>query len=95
MIPQRVFLGPGSPSPFSASTRLEFGVAREGNVHIDVFDVSGRRLRGLLSERLRPGRYVATWHGEDDQGRQVAAGVYVIRMIGGGEAAARRLVRLK
>jgi hypothetical protein len=82
------------PDPSSGPTRLAFSLARAGVARVDVFDVSGRRVRALVSGTLPAGAHERTWDGRDDDGRAVPAGLYLVRARGEGLDATRRVVRL-
>lgn len=47
---------------------------------MNVYDLSGRRVRALMDEQLRPSDYRMVWDGRDDYGMRVAAGVYLVRL---------------
>ena len=55
--------------------RNRYEVASESRVTLDIVDVSGRRVRRLVSTVLPAGAYEATWDGRDDGGRELASGV--------------------
>jgi len=38
-------------------------------------------VRNLVNETRSAGHHAVTWHGRDDSGRAVAAGVYLIEMV--------------
>lgn len=71
-------------------TELEFGfdtagglvVTESGPVTVEVFDVTGRKVRALLSRDLSAGRHEMVWDGRDDAGRSVANGLYFYRARG-------------
>ena len=69
------------PNPFQAGTAVAFRLARPAEVRVAVFDVTGRAVRTLLDERRESGLQEVRWDGRDDQGRSMAAGVYLYRMI--------------
>lgn len=71
-------LGPAiNPSKGSASIQWE--LAREGTVRLDIFDASGRRVTTLV-DGLRPaGPGSARWDGAASDGSQAAAGIYFLR----------------
>ena len=81
-----------SPNPFGAGTVLAFTLARASHVDIEVMDVSGRRVRRVLSGALDPGERRLTWDGHDDAGAQLPAGVYLGRIRAGGDVAMVRLM---
>ncbi|HET9233506.1 MAG TPA: FlgD immunoglobulin-like domain containing protein, partial [Candidatus Eisenbacteria bacterium] len=85
-----------SPNPSTASaTRIAFTLAERGPVALTILDVSGRRVRVLLSEQMESGERSVVWDGRDDQGTAVPAGVYLYDLKGPGFEATRRLVWLR
>ena len=59
---------------------LSFGVARPGQVTLDVFDVVGRRVRSLVRASVPSGVHHREWDGRDEQGREAAAGLYFVKL---------------
>jgi flagellar hook assembly protein FlgD len=45
-----------------------------------VFDASGRAVRTLATGRQAAGTYTTTWNGKDDTGRELARGIYFVRL---------------
>jgi len=74
-------LYPPAPNPFSHKTTIRYTLAKEGKTIIEILDISGRRIRELLSTREKPGRYLITWDGRNNSGRKVASGIYLLRFI--------------
>jgi len=70
------------PNPAGGAVQLFFGVQGSSGVHLQVYDVAGRRVRELLNGRVDSGEHVLAWDGRDDTGRQMAAGVYFVRLSG-------------
>ena len=50
------------------------------DVDIELFDLSGRRVRRLESAARRAGRHVVSWDGREEIGRVVTPGVYLARV---------------
>ncbi len=74
----RIF--PSRPNPFSGSSRIAYAVPGSGaRVEIDVYNVTGRRIRNLVSDFQGAGLYEATWDGRNEAGEEVPAGVYFYR----------------
>jgi hypothetical protein len=84
------------PNPFQTSTMLQFDVpASSGDARIDLYDVSGRRVRALISSASSSARMV-TWNGTDDHGRELASGVYFARLtIDGRDVGHQRVVLVR
>ena len=85
-------LGPASPNPFHPTTRIVFETARPARVRLAVYDVHGRLVATLLEGAVAPGRHAAAWNGRDGRGRDVASGVYVVRLESPAGVSARKLV---
>jgi hypothetical protein len=68
------------PNPCMADCRIVFSAVSEGPLSVEVIDVSGRLLRRLLDGSHPAGDYSLRWDGRDDEGREVAAGVYLTRI---------------
>ncbi len=78
--PTEFALSQNYPNPFNPDTYIEFGLSRAAHVKIDVFNIVGQRVRTLVDEEMKSGRYVADWDGKDEQGNSVSSGIYFYRM---------------
>jgi len=84
-----------APVPFRAELRLVVRTARSERVRLDVFDVQGRRVRTILDEDVAPGVRTLTWDGRTPNGSAAPAGIYFVRLQGGGREEVRRAVRAR
>ncbi|MFQ5569952.1 MAG: FlgD immunoglobulin-like domain containing protein [Rhodothermales bacterium] len=66
------------PNPFSSDTRIQFRLDRLSVVRLEIIDVLGRRIRRLVDRAFPVGYHRLTWDGLADNGKQAAAGVYVV-----------------
>ncbi len=69
-----------APNPFNPSTTVRFTVPHSSRVQLAIYDVSGRHVRMLVDEPRGVGTYAAVWNGADASGRDVASGVYLVRL---------------
>ncbi len=76
-------LHPNRPNPVRQFTEIRFDLAgsRDQLVRLDVFDVTGRRVRTLVDGPLPPGEFEVAWDRRGDGGQRVAAGVYFARLV--------------
>jgi hypothetical protein len=89
-------LGPNFPDPFNPGTHIPFNLEKITRVSLQVYDLSGRLVRTLVAEDLyQAGRHQVWWNGRDEAGRTVGAGVYLVRLQGGGRSEAESMVLLK
>jgi len=88
--PAVAFLGRAFPNPAGAGDRttIAYGVPGEGEATIratvKLYDVRGRVVRTLVDRLVPPGRYQATWDGDDERGVRAPAGVYFYELVAGG-----------
>ena len=83
------------PNPFNPTTRIAYSLGGTERVLIVVYDVGGRRVRTLVDAVQEPNRYLVTWDGKDDQGSQLASGVYFIRYKAGMHRFTKKAVLLR
>ncbi len=88
------FLAPPTPNPSRADATVRFGLARAGNARVELFDLSGRRVRTLVSGPLAAGPHATRWDGRDARGQAVGAGVYFVRLSTPARTFHARVVRL-
>jgi hypothetical protein len=69
---------------------LEFWLPSRGEVRLDVYDVSGRRVGRLAEGSYGAGRHRVRW-----DARGIPSGLYLCRLEAGGRAVTRKIVRLR
>jgi hypothetical protein len=77
------------PNPARGPTSLHFELPAAAATRLAVYDVAGRRVRQLLDGIAESGVRRVVWDGRADDGSQVAAGVYYVRL----ESLGRHLTR--
>jgi hypothetical protein len=78
------YLNSPYPNPFNPETMISFGISEPTNVFMDVYDVSGNKIRTIYHDRrFDTGDYTVHWKGRTDSGANAANGVYFIRFIAG------------
>lgn len=75
------------PNPFNPRTTLRFDLARSGRVALEVHDLRGRRVRTLDLGTASAGVHDVVWDGRDDEQRDLASGVYLVRLVVDGATA--------
>jgi lysophospholipase L1-like esterase len=68
------------PNPFNAATRIRFGLPREAEIHLAVFDLLGREVQELLAASKPLGTYEVIWDGKNREGVTLSTGTYLIRL---------------
>jgi hypothetical protein len=88
-------LHPAIPNPMRSSASIRFEIGHPATVVLDLLDVTGRRIRRLLSTPMESGPHEVVWDGCGEDRRLVAGGVYFARLATGRGAEVERIVRLR
>jgi photosystem II stability/assembly factor-like uncharacterized protein len=81
-----------APNPARASTSVELTLASSAQVHVAVYDASGRTVRELHHGELAAGRHSWAWNARDARGARVRSGVYFVRASDGVTSRTQRVV---
>ncbi|MFT5374101.1 MAG: hypothetical protein ACI906_000917 [Candidatus Latescibacterota bacterium] len=94
-LPTAFALLPNYPNPFNPQTQLRFALPTGAQVHLEIYDVLGQRVRTLLATRLQAGVHSIEWDGRDDAHGDVASGTYFLRLRSEGRTAMRKMLLLR
>jgi FtsP/CotA-like multicopper oxidase with cupredoxin domain len=79
------------PNPTAAGATFRFALRTAGPVELDLYSVTGQRLRRLANTTFDAGEHVVGWDGRDDEGRILASGVYFVNLRADGVSSTRKL----
>ena len=94
-VPWRLNLHQNYPNPFNHGTTIGFDLPTRGEMSLSVYNLVGQRVANLVSGWRQVGSYTVDWNTRDDDGRQLASGVYLYRLSTEEQTATRRLLLLK
>jgi len=84
-----------SPNPFNSSCKILLKIDKPGELKLDIFDMSGRRINTLANENVEPGTYSAIWDSRSQSGDMLPSGVYFAVLKLENEIASMRLLLIK
>ena len=84
-------LGTVAPNPASGPLRVDFSVAKESPIRLEVLDIQGRVMKTLADGTYPAGRYQEVWDGSSSGGR-VPAGMYFVRYQAAGLNFTKRVI---
>lgn len=73
--PQNVVLYQNYPNPFNPSTNIRFDLMETGNVIIEVYDVTGRKISTLQNGSLPAGSHILQWNATG-----LSGGLYILTL---------------
>jgi len=77
-------------NPFNPATTITFTLAEPGDIHLTVYDNTGRNVAELVDGVLPVGRYEAAF-----DGAWLASGVYLPRLESGGRVTTGKMLLMK
>ncbi len=93
--PEKFFLAQNYPNPFNPTTTIRFTLAKGGRVHLDIYDMLGRRVRTLVDDEFSTGEYSVQWNGTNDVSERVVSGPYLYRFEAGDFVKTQKMIFLK
>ncbi len=79
-VPQDFVLLEPYPNPFNPQVSLKYNLPASDQVKIEIFDVLGKRVRLMLSDRQEAGWHEISWDARNDKGHSVSSGMYLIQI---------------
>jgi hypothetical protein len=83
------------PNPFNPSTLIEYELKEDCYVSLNIYNLLGQKVRALESGERSKGFHSISWDGEDNNGKEVASGIYLYQLATGDYKQSKRLVLIK
>lgn len=83
------------PNPFNPVTTIEYYLPMDSQATIDIYDVSGRKIKRLLDRRQEKGPHSAIWDGTGVNGTAVSSGIYFYVLQVGKKRLSQKLVLIR
>jgi hypothetical protein len=83
------------PNPFNPETTIQFEIPSAMNVRLDIMNIRGQLVKTVTSEQYSSGIHNVSWNGKDANGKQVASGVYLYRIITPVKTITNKMLMLK
>lgn len=78
--PHEFALAQNYPNPFNATTRISYDVPGSGLVTLEIYNLLGQKVRTLVHEPQNIGHYQKIWDGRTEDGKELASGIYTMRL---------------
>ena len=85
------------PNPFNPRTVVRYSIssARSRHTTLAIYNILGQKVRTLVDRPQARGNYEVIWDAKDDEGREVAGGIYFCQLKAGGFTQAKKMIILK
>jgi len=83
------------PNPCNPRSAVSFTLRREEDISVGIFDLAGRRQRMLARRSYPAGEHFLSWDGRDDSGRELASGIYLLRLRSRDSSLTRKVALLR
>jgi hypothetical protein len=104
-VPMDFALSQNFPNPFGSgaisrfagnpATEISFQLARAEQTELSIYNITGEKVRTLVSGTVQPGHHSVKWDGTDENGKRLASGTYVYRLKVGNLQQARKMILLQ
>lgn len=95
ILPETLQLQDNYPNPFNPETTIRFDLPANSDgayeVQLTIFDITGRKVKSLVSGKYAPGSYALHWDATNDRGDKVPSGIYIYSMRTAGQYFAKRM----
>lgn len=97
VIPHKYDLLANFPNPFNPDTKLKYFLenVNEQETKLIIYDVLGKPVKTLVSEKQAAGEYTIVWDGKDDFGNYVSSGLYFYKLTSGSFTKIKKMTLLK
>ncbi len=94
-IPQITILNQNYPNPFNPETTISFDLPQKDKVELVVYNLKGQKVKTLINDEVDKGRHTIIWNGTNNQGKEVASGIYYYRLSSGNYTKTNKMVLIK
>lgn len=94
-IPLSFQLKQNYPNPFNPNTSIAFQLKFAGDVELNIYDMTGRKVNTLFKGFLSAGPHVVDWDGSDNEGHLLSTGMYFYSLQAKSFSQTRKMVFIK
>jgi len=88
--PLTYHLGQNFPNPFNPSTTIEFTLPKSEYVELKVYNILGKEVSTLVSNKLNQGNHTYTF-----DGKNLASGIYYYQLVAGDYREVKKMILLR
>lgn len=79
-LPRQIGLVKNYPNPFNPTTTISYSLPERSHVELDIYNMRGERIYGLVNTTQSAGTYDVLWNGRLSDGQQAPTGIYIAKI---------------
>jgi len=83
------------PNPFNSMTQFNYTLNMPQKVNLDIYSVTGEKVKTLVSDFKFPGKYNVLWNGKNELDNIVSSGIYIYSLSAGEKRISRKCLLIK
>jgi hypothetical protein len=95
VLPQAYGLSQNYPNVFNPETQIAYQLPQAGLVSLKVYNIKGELVRTLVDEYKEAGYHTVRWDGRNQDGNEVASGVYFYRLVTNDFSSTKKMIMMK
>jgi len=95
VIPQTYGLSQNYPNAFNPETQIAYQLPMGRQVSLKIYNIKGELVRTLVDEYKEAGYHTVRWDGRNNDGNEVASGVYFYRLVTNDFTSTKKMIMLK
>ncbi|MFC1731113.1 SUMF1/EgtB/PvdO family nonheme iron enzyme [candidate division KSB1 bacterium] len=68
------------PNPFNPTTTIEYYLAKMSDVRLDIYSISGQRVKTIVNQKQASGIHAVNWDGTNQYDIPVSSGIYICKI---------------
>jgi len=95
LLPGKLRLLGNVPNPFNPNTAIRFEVVEDQTVKVEIFSLTGQKIKVLANREFSRGFHSLQWDGKDEQENEVGTGIYFYKATVEGSTISKKMLKLK
>jgi flagellar hook assembly protein FlgD len=95
VIPVTLKLHQNYPNPFNPETTIQFDIAKESAVKLQIYNIRGQLVKTLVNTRLNAGKHSIVWNATNENNKKVSSGVYLYRVSSDNDNVVNKMILMK
>lgn len=83
------------PNPFNPETTISFTLTKRAKVSVNIYNISGQKVKTLVNDVRPAGTNNVTWNGTDNNNNPVSSGVYMYKIKNGRHTSTKKMILMK